>query len=96
HFDDPVGRCFFSENIYARLTRLILDAADTACGKTPLLFALEGGYEPAALVRCVGSVLSELTTETDENRQIPDSASPEAVELADRILQIHQPYGVMA
>ncbi|MFO7860619.1 MAG: histone deacetylase [Desulfosalsimonas sp.] len=96
HCDDPVGRCLFSENIYARLTRLILDAADTACGKIPLLFALEGGYEPPALVRCVGSVLSELTADTDQSPQIPDSASPEALDLVGRILEIHQPFGVMA
>ncbi len=92
HCDDPIGRCSFSENIYARLTRILIRAA----GAVPLFFALEGGYEPLALSRCVGNVLFELTA---DEPQIPGpsiAASAEAVELVGKIKEIHMPLGVMA
>jgi acetoin utilization deacetylase AcuC-like enzyme len=99
HRDDPIGRCGFSEHLYFRLTRLLTEGAETGGRRVPTLFALEGGYEPLALVRCVGSVLHALTDDPaggNEANEPDDCASSRAVDLARQITEIHRPLGVMA
>lgn len=96
HCDDPIGRCRFTENMYARITRLILNAARTEENRTPLFFALEGGYEPLALTRCIHEVLCVLL-----NAESPETApepipSVETEALVRRILKIHRPFGVIS
>lgn len=95
HSDDPIGRNRFSEDLYARLTGLILAVCREEGNNIPFFLALEGGYEPLALVRCVRGVLSELVrgrTGISENQGEP---SQEAEDLVRQIRKIHQPYGVM-
>jgi acetoin utilization deacetylase AcuC-like enzyme len=93
HGDDPIGRCSFSENLYARLTRLIMESAEAV----PLFFALEGGYEPLALTRCVKNVLAELTADQGIYPE-PDTvaAGKGSDKLVDKIKKIHVPLGVIA
>lgn len=96
HCDDPIGRSQFSEKLYARLTRLIVAAAREAKIRTPVFFALEGGYEPLALTRCIYEVLRELTDGGPAETQDSLSPSQEAIRLAGRICDIHRPHGVLA
>lgn len=95
HSDDPVGRCRFSENLYARLTRLILSAAVGGQQSIPLFFALEGGYEPPALTRSVKSVLLELINSPQNEDQGAGNVCTRVQELVRLILKIHKRCGVI-
>ncbi|MFW6011690.1 MAG: histone deacetylase [Desulfosalsimonas sp.] len=95
HNEDPIGKCRFTENLYARITRMII-AAMCEEKKSPLLFlALEGGYEPLALARCVRGVLRELLGNENSEAENFFEPSAEASKLVGRIKKIHTPYGVL-
>lgn len=96
HCDDPIGRCRFSESLYARITRLILSALQSADRPVPLFFSLEGGYEPLALTRCIQEVLRELTGSGGTVTESVPSPSAEAADLVRQIEEIHRPYGVIS
>lgn len=95
HGEDPIGRCRFTENLYERITRM-LAAGIREDEKPPALFlALEGGYEPLALARCVKGVLKELLGNGDSEAENPPVPSGEAGKLVRQIRKIHSPYGVI-
>lgn len=95
HADDPIGRCRFSELIFGRIARMLIDArVEAGTPGPPFLFALEGGYEPRALTRSVHSVLSALTGDLILEL-LPESASPEVLARIDAVRSIHLPFGVM-
>ncbi|MBW2095640.1 MAG: histone deacetylase [Deltaproteobacteria bacterium] len=92
HHDDPLGKCRFTAKMYYRLTALLLKGRKKA-GEPPLLLALEGGYQPSALARCVGEVLACLTHgKTDDH--IPEPRSDLALEIVQKAKDIHKKFGV--
>jgi acetoin utilization deacetylase AcuC-like enzyme len=62
HRDDPLADMRVSEAGFAGMTRLLVQVAD-ACCPGRLVFALEGGYDLAALAAGVGAVLRTLLGE---------------------------------
>jgi acetoin utilization deacetylase AcuC-like enzyme len=52
HRDDPLAQMELSDDGYEQVTRLLASLADAQCGGK-LVSALEGGYNLAALGRCV-------------------------------------------
>jgi len=63
HKQDPVGRMRVTEEGFAALTRILMDAAQTCC-RGRLVLVLEGGYHAKALSSSVRAVLSELSDQT--------------------------------
>ncbi len=95
HADDPVGHHRFSELLYGRITRLLMDAREAAgTPAPPLFFTLEGGYDPRSLTRSVHAVLSALTGD-EIAALVPETASDDVVAIVDAVLTIHRPYGVI-
>ncbi len=94
HADDPIGRSRFSETLYGRITRLIMDARDRTGEAAPLFFSLEGGYHPLSLASSIKSVLTALTDEAF-TADPPATAGSMAMQLAAYIRSIHEKYGVL-
>lgn len=94
HADDPIGRSRFSETLYGRITRRIMDARNKTGEAPPLFFSLEGGYHPLSLAKSVKSVLTALT---DDRFDAPAPTEPGAtvMQLAGYIRGIHEKYGVL-
>ncbi|MCK9226180.1 MAG: histone deacetylase [Syntrophorhabdaceae bacterium] len=57
YHSDPLGGMSVTEKGFSELTRIILDIAQRYCGSRAL-FALEGGYDPPGLARCVKAVVT--------------------------------------
>jgi len=95
HADDPIGRCRFSELLYGRITRMLIDArAASGTPEPPLFFTLEGGYAPRALTRSVHSVLSALTGDPILEMP-PENALPAVSDCIEAVRNIHHPYGFL-
>ncbi len=92
HQRDPIGRLKLSADIYGRLTELVLGLGTGADGP-PILFALEGGYEPNALAECVREVLKALTTDS-RVIQTPAAETALGAQLVAKARQIHSAYAV--
>lgn len=92
HKRDPIGRTQLTERAFRGMTEILLDSRD-AVRAPPLLFALEGGYDVAALSSCVREVLLVLTF---KGRRRPVHVSTPAVglQLVDKALAIHAKYRV--
>ncbi len=63
HTGDPLGGMKVTPAGFAGLTRLIVDLAGEAC-EGRVVFCLEGGYDPGALVESVFAMIHELTGQT--------------------------------
>jgi acetoin utilization deacetylase AcuC-like enzyme len=95
HADDPIGKSGFSENLYGRITRLLIDFYDLAgISLPPVLFSLEGGYDPRSLTRSVKSVLNALCG-ADHHIDPTEHASVDAMAIADEVMKIHARYGIV-
>ena len=93
HKDDPIGRSRLTEKAFSWLTRLFLDLGDEI-ERPPILFALEGGYDPKALASSIKAVLDVLT-ERQRGIALPSSAgSPSSEELVQKVKRIHARYKV--
>lgn len=94
HHQDPVGRAHLTEQSFRWLTHLLLEVR-AEVNHPPVLFALEGGYHPRALARCVKEVLKVLTAEEPGNAPTaPDTER--AAEMVEKARRIHGQYGVWA
>jgi acetoin utilization deacetylase AcuC-like enzyme len=71
HREDPLAGCRLEDGSFAEMARHVRDFAERA--DAPLGVVLEGGYEPAALARCVRETLSALA-----GSDPPNAAAPEA------------------
>ncbi|MBT8132352.1 MAG: histone deacetylase family protein [Gammaproteobacteria bacterium] len=60
HRDDPIGGLMLEDEDYSWVSRLIISMANDFC-EGRIVSALEGGYDPAALGRCVARHLAELS-----------------------------------
>jgi len=92
HERDPIGRTRLTEKAYRWLTELILELRD-AVRSPPLLFALEGGFDVAALAACIREVVGVLTF-TGRRSRVPVSLSSRGMELFEKIEATHKPYHV--
>jgi acetoin utilization deacetylase AcuC-like enzyme len=90
--DDPVGRSRLTEIAFRGLTRLILDMREE-CERPPILFALEGGYDPPALSRSVKGVL-EVLTETHHEDRFSSEETERVHGLLEKARGIHAKFGV--
>ena len=92
HRKDPIGRLGLSAAVFGRLTELVISLANGE-NAPPILFSLEGGYEPGALADCVREVLKTLTA----GNRFPDD-SPNATRLGEQLVakarQIHAAFSV--
>jgi acetoin utilization deacetylase AcuC-like enzyme len=70
HRDDPLANCRLQESSFADMACDVRDLADRLA--VPLGVVLEGGYEPAALSRCVQSTLSALRGDEPPRSVAPD------------------------
>ncbi len=70
HREDPLAGCRLEDESFAAMTRHVCGLADEL--DVPLGVVLEGGYEPAALARCVRLTLAALDSDKP-----PHSAAPE-------------------
>jgi acetoin utilization deacetylase AcuC-like enzyme len=92
HRDDPVGRSRLTESVFGDLTRLLLRLG-AEIGQPPLLLALEGGYDPPALARCVREVLIALLQEDGAERAVAQKTA-RASELISKAREAHEPFAV--
>jgi acetoin utilization deacetylase AcuC-like enzyme len=92
HWRDPLGRTQVTENAFGVLTEMILELRDDV-RRPPILMALEGGYDPAALAASVRQVLSALTF-TGRKKPVHTPSNPRAVELAEKTVWIHKNFRV--
>jgi acetoin utilization deacetylase AcuC-like enzyme len=92
HHRDPVGRTQLTEQAFRWITEALLELRD-AVKSPPLLFALEGGYDAAALSDCVRQVLEVLTWK-ERRPRIPLLLSPKGKSLVERAEAVHRKYGV--
>lgn len=96
HRDDPLGRSTWTENAYFLLTCLIRRLADQA-GGIPLLFSLEGGYDPGANAASIQAVLNALISDEPPAVADPLPSHPDPVdELLEAVFTTHRPFGVLS
>jgi acetoin utilization deacetylase AcuC-like enzyme len=92
HREDPMGRLNLSAAAFGRLAALVISLARCE-NAPPILFSLEGGYDPGALADCVREVLKVLTAEC----LAPDDA-PNVTRLGEQLVakarQIHAAFSV--
>jgi acetoin utilization deacetylase AcuC-like enzyme len=92
HQDDPVGRSRLTEKAFKGVTRLILELS-AEIEHPPILFALEGGYDPSALSRSVNGVLEVLTYTHHEGRYAGEETE-RIRDLLEKAHRIHAKFGV--
>ena len=92
HHEDPVGRSILTEKAFRGLTQMILDLS-AEIDHPPILFALEGGYDPLALSRAVKGVLEVLTGKNHEEHFEGEVTDP-VRELLEKARRIHAKFGV--
>jgi acetoin utilization deacetylase AcuC-like enzyme len=92
HRDDPIGRNRFTENLFGDLTRLILTLR-SEINNPPILLALEGGYDPPSLARCVKEVFLALKEDVPAEFNKPGETA-RAAELVSKALEAHARHGV--
>jgi acetoin utilization deacetylase AcuC-like enzyme len=92
HRQDPIGRLKLSSELFGRLTDLILGLRLSG-NKPPVLFSLEGGYQPKALAECVRDVLKSLMT-GPRAIHAPAAESRLGAQLVEKARQHHFAHGV--
>ena len=92
HHEDPVGRSILTEKAFRGLTQMILDLS-AEIDHPPILFALEGGYDPLALSRSVKGVL-EVLTETHHEDRFSSEKTERVHGLLEKARGIHAKFGV--
>ena len=94
HKDDPIGRSMLTEQAFRRLTELLLELR-SPLDHPPVLFALEGGYNPGALARSVKEVLMVLTGR-NEKEAIPAGMTLQVERILKKVSHIHAKHKVWA
>jgi acetoin utilization deacetylase AcuC-like enzyme len=92
HSEDPVGRSRLSAEVFGALTRLLIKTC-TRAGDPPVLFSLEGGYNPQALSESVKETIKAMagdhTLRTTEDRE-----SDKVAGIIAKARGIHRQYGL--
>ncbi len=92
HQLDPIGRMGLSTTVFGGLTEMVINLAKGENGP-PILFSLEGGYDPGALADCVREVLKALTAE-GRAAEVSPNATPLGGQLVAKARQIHAAFSV--
>lgn len=92
HQQDPIGRLNLSAAAFGRLAQLVIRFAKVE-NEPPILFSLEGGYDPIALADCVREVLKALTAECRADDDAPN-ATRLGEQLVAKVRQIHSAFSV--
>lgn len=92
HQRDPIGRTRLTEKGFRLLMELLLELRDPV-RSPPVLLALEGGYDVAALTACIKEVLTVLTFK-GRRRLVPVSLTSKGAELLEKAHDIHRRYRV--
>lgn len=94
HASDPIGRSHWSDAVYAGITRLLARLSRQTSPPAPLLFSLEGGYDPPSLTASVKRVMETLLAGPEPETPMPDP-SPAVHDLIRKIRLTHAPLGVI-
>ncbi|MFH1113012.1 MAG: histone deacetylase [Pseudomonadota bacterium] len=92
HRRDPIGRTQLTERVYGNITEVLLETRD-ALRAPPLLMALEGGYDIAALTSSVRAVI-EVLIRGGRKRPVGLSSAPIGMRLVEKAHAIHGKYRV--
>jgi acetoin utilization deacetylase AcuC-like enzyme len=92
HHQDPIGRFRLTEKFFGALTHFLVQWT-AEVDQPPLLFALEGGYDPRSSARCVKEILNALKSE-GAPRHVLNGATQTATALVEKARRIHAKYGV--
>ena len=92
HQKDPIGRWPLTEQLFGALTKLLLRLTGEV-GSPPLLFLLEGGYNPRALTDCIREVLLAVLSPDREGLVTPEE-SLLSTDLISNARRVHGSYGV--
>ncbi len=93
HEDDPIGRSHLTEGAFGMLTRRLM-AARREIGGPPVLFVLEGGYNPRAVAASIRDVLNALLIHDGPERGI-GAGSQRSADIVTRVRRIHDRYGII-
>jgi hypothetical protein len=85
HHDDPIGRCNLTEQAFSWLAGF-LSTIRKEVKNPPVLFALEGGYQPRALADSVMSLVRSLTADNSWF-DAPEPESEQALKIVDRVME---------
>ncbi len=91
HRNDPLGGMRVTESGFAKMTKLLMEAAKTSCGGR-ILFVLEGGYDLPGLTNSTKAVILELRETplyVQDYEEIPSSGVQQTV---DHVKQALRPY----
>jgi acetoin utilization deacetylase AcuC-like enzyme len=92
HRDDPIGRGNLSGEFFRWITSLFIQIKKRQ-EDLPIIFALEGGYDPEILRECVKDVIYTLVGEKDD--PLPSEDELHRVgEIMERLREIHSGYGI--
>ncbi len=92
HKSDPLGGMAVTESGFARITRMLLDIAQTQCGGK-LLFVLEGGYNIKALTGSVKATIAELRgTQIYVGTEADDHPSDALLRTVSKVKDVIKPY----
>ncbi|MDQ7782279.1 MAG: histone deacetylase [Desulfomonilaceae bacterium] len=92
HKRDPIGRTQLTEGAYRTMTEILLETRD-AVRAPPILMALEGGYDVAALSGSVREVIQALI-QGGRRRPLNLSSGPTGARLVEKARSIHGKYRV--
>jgi acetoin utilization deacetylase AcuC-like enzyme len=81
HREDPLAGCRLQDGSFAKMARHVRDFVERL--DVPLGVVLEGGYEPAALARCVRETLMALA-----GSEPPTPSAPEALLTSQAVAQL--------
>ena len=90
HAEDSLSNCSLSAEAFAGLAELVMTLGPEKNG-TPLLLALEGGYDPAVLSACLRKVLEGLS---GAQTNVWNAQSQKAAELLAKAQAVHRPFRV--
>ncbi len=89
HRNDPLGGMRVTESGFAKMTKLLMEAAKTSCGGR-ILFVLEGGYDLPGLTNSTKAVILELRETplyVQDYEEIPSSGVQQTVDHVKQALR---------
>ncbi len=91
HRNDPLGGMNVTESGFTKMTKILMDAAEEACGGK-ILFLLEGGYDLSGLTNSVKAVVLQLRKTPFYVQDIESSPTNEVRQTIQQVKKALQPY----
>ncbi len=92
HREDPIGRSRLSAQVFGSLTGMLLELRKTA-GGPPILFSLEGGYNPQALSDSVKETLKAMAGAYPQDG-VRIEKSERGMDILLKAMSYHRNYGI--